>query len=109
MPSGIFLNGLRRIFEVSEESQSIVDQTTTPRDILNARIVNRSEGSDYPFLTVGKFVELADRYQSCQCTNERFVRGGKKPRLVTFYTPTLTKAALSNLYVGERDMTLIVS
>ena len=61
-----------------EKSQPIVDQTTTPRDILNARIVNRSEGSDYPFLTVGKFVELADRYQSCQCTNERFVRRWEK-------------------------------
>ena len=103
------LMGCAGYSKFTEESQSIVDQTTTPRDILNARIVNRSEGSDYPFLTVGKFVELADRYQSCQCTNERFVRRWEKPRLVTFYTPTLTKAALSNLYVGERDMTLIVS
>ena len=68
------LMGCSGYTKFSQESRSMVDQTTTPRDILNAKIVNRSEGNNHPFLTVGKFVELADRYQSCQCTNERFVR-----------------------------------
>ena len=72
------LMGCSGYSEFSEENRSMVKQTTTPRDILNAKIVNRSEGSSNPFLTVGKFVELADRYQSCHCTNERFVKRWEK-------------------------------
>ena len=72
------LMGCSGYTKFSEESRSMAKQTTTPRDILSAKIVNRLEGSNHPFLTVGKFVELADRYQSCQCTNERFVRRWEK-------------------------------
>ena len=72
------LMGCSGYTKFSEENRSMVKQATTPRDILNAKIVNRSEGSNDPFLTVGKFVELADRYQSCQCTNERFVKRWEK-------------------------------
>ena len=73
-----FLFGCSGYTKVFEQKSLAANQTTTPRDILNAKILNRSPEDDHPFLTVGKFVELADRYQSCQCTNERFVRNWEK-------------------------------
>ena len=56
----------------------LVDQTTTPRNILNSRLVNRARDEELPFLTVGKLIELADRYQSCQCVSTRFVSRWEK-------------------------------
>ena len=40
---------------------------STPRNIITAVLTNRGKNSEIPNITVGKFIELADRYQSCQC------------------------------------------
>jgi len=65
---------------LKKTNKNSLNQTTTPRDIMNAKIANRTEKDNHPYLTVGKFVELAERYQSCQCTNERFVDRWEKTK-----------------------------
>ena len=65
---------------LANDAQDSVNQATTPRNVLNARIVNRTGNDNFPYLTVGKFVELADRYQSCECTTSRFVSRWEKTK-----------------------------
>ncbi|MEC9248674.1 MAG: hypothetical protein VX986_06600 [Pseudomonadota bacterium] len=77
---GSMLTGCSGNSQQKNDAQDSLNQTTTPRNILNARIVNRGENDNFPYLTVGKFVELADRYQSCQCTTSRFVRRWEKTK-----------------------------
>ena len=74
------LSGCSGNLQNGEEIKDPISQTTTPRDIMNARIVNRTKDDNFPYLTVGKFVELADRYQSCRCTSGRFVSRWEKVR-----------------------------
>ena len=66
---------------------------STPRNIITAVLTNRGKNSEIPNITVGKFIELADRYQACQCTKERFVRKWKKTRqgylLYTFFNESM--------------------
>ncbi|MGR8921237.1 MAG: hypothetical protein ACU85V_16600 [Gammaproteobacteria bacterium] len=54
------------------------DLTTTPRDLLTARLVNPRAREDTPSMTVGKLIEFADRYLSCDCAKTRFVRAWER-------------------------------
>lgn len=60
------------------ESQSAVDVTATPRDLLSARLVNPRADPETPNMTVGKLIEYADRYLACDCSTNRFVRDWEK-------------------------------
>ena len=52
-----------------------VDPSLTPRELLTARLVNaRAEGDAVPGMTVGKLIEYADRYLTCDCADTRFAR-----------------------------------
>ncbi len=52
-----------------------VDPSLTPRELLTARLVNaREKGDATPGMTVGKLVEYADRYLTCDCADTRFAR-----------------------------------
>ena len=54
------------------------DRTTTPRDLLAAKLVNPRARDDMPGMTVGKLIEFADRYLACDCATTRFVRAWEK-------------------------------
>ncbi len=58
--------------------ESAEDVTTTPRDLLTARLVNPPAKEDTPRMTVGKVIEFADRYLACDCATTRFVRAWEK-------------------------------
>lgn len=56
-----------------------VDPSLTPRELLTARLVNaRAEGDAVPGMTVGKLVEYADRYLTCDCADTRFARAWQR-------------------------------
>jgi len=46
---------------------------TLPREIMNHYVVNHGVKSNIPKITVSKFIELAERFQSCRCATEKFV------------------------------------
>jgi hypothetical protein len=52
--------------------------TATPRELLTAVLVNKPKDENSPRMTVGKLIEFADRYLSCDCSTERFVRSWQK-------------------------------
>ncbi len=51
-----------------------LDLQVTPRELLTARLVNPAANEHTPRITVGKLVEFADRYLSCDCSGTRFVK-----------------------------------
>ena len=56
-----------------------VDPSLTPRELLVAKLVNaRSEGDAVPGMTVGKLVEFADRYLTCDCAETRFAKAWQR-------------------------------
>ena len=56
-----------------------VDPSLTPRELLTARLVNaRAEGDAVPGMTVGKLIEYADRYLTCDCADTRFARSWQR-------------------------------
>ncbi|MDA0823850.1 MAG: hypothetical protein O3C28_15730 [Proteobacteria bacterium] len=55
-----------------------VDSQLTPRELLTARLVNPPANSDSPRITVGKLIEFADRYLSCDCSGQRFVKSWER-------------------------------
>ncbi len=63
---------------------------TLPREIMNHHIANRGIESTTPKITVSKFIELAERIQSCQCAKEKFVNRwenkGNEYKLQTFFS-----------------------
>jgi hypothetical protein len=60
--------------EVSDRNESPV----TPRELITAKLINGRGESDTPPLTVGKLIELADRYLSCDCADSRFVKSWRR-------------------------------
>ena len=50
----------------------------TPRELLTARLVNPPADENTPPITVGKLIEFADRYLSCDCSGTRFVRAWQR-------------------------------
>ena len=65
-------------------------QETLPREIMNHYVVNHGVESNIPKMTVSKFIELAERFQSCQCAAEKFVShwlvDENEYKLMTFLT-----------------------
>jgi hypothetical protein len=56
-----------------------VDPSLTPRELLTARLVNaRGSGDAMPGMTVGKLIEYADRYLTCDCADTRFARAWQR-------------------------------
>ena len=64
-----------------------VDNQTTPRELLTARLVNKTPDDATPPITVGKLIEFADRYLACDCSDKRFVKSWQRTddgyRLIT--------------------------
>lgn len=60
-----------------------VNVQVTPRELLTARLVNPPANENTPPITVGKLIEFADRYLSCDCSGTRFVRRGSVCRTDT--------------------------
>jgi hypothetical protein len=55
-----------------------VNFQVTPRELLTARLVNPPANENAPQITVGKLIEFADRYLSCDCSGTRFVRSWQR-------------------------------
>ena len=56
-----------------------VDPSLTPRELLTARLINaRAAGDAVPGMTVGKLIEYADRYLTCDCADTRFARAWQR-------------------------------
>jgi hypothetical protein len=54
------------------------DLQVTPRELLTARLVNPPANDNAPRITVGKLIEFADRYLSCDCSGKRFVKSWER-------------------------------
>ena len=55
-----------------------VNFQVTPRELLTARLVNPPADENAPPITVGKLIEFADRYLSCDCSGTRFVKAWQR-------------------------------
>ena len=66
-------NGKSETATATEEQSPL-----TPRELLSARLVNPPSDPDAPPITVGKLIEMADRYLSCDCAGTRFVDSWKR-------------------------------
>lgn len=55
-----------------------VNFQVTPRELLTARLVNPPADENTPPITVGKLIEFADRYLSCDCSGTRFVKAWQR-------------------------------
>lgn len=64
---------------VALAAEPTVDPSLTPRELLTARLVNSRAADDaVPGMTVGKLVEFADRYLTCDCAETRFARAWQR-------------------------------
>ena len=56
---------------------------------MNHYVVNHGVESNIPKMTVSKFIELAERFQSCQCAAEKFVNywiaDKREYKLISFF------------------------
>jgi len=101
-----------------EPAASSVDEPVvfevTPRELLTARLVNRPANDNVPPITVGKLIEFADRYLSCDCSGTRFVKdwrrlpGGYRLETNSAQIRPLdfvcqTEAETTNCYLAEID------
>ncbi|MGR8950363.1 MAG: hypothetical protein ACU84Q_20150 [Gammaproteobacteria bacterium] len=68
---------------------------TTPREIMTARLANKTPSEDTPPITVGKLIEFADRYLACDCSETRFVKSWQ--RTGTGYLLTTNSGAIKPL------------
>ena len=93
---------------------SLVDLQVTPRELLTARLVNPPANENTPRITVGKLIEFADRYLSCDCSGSRFVKSWERSsghyRLTTnseFIRPLdfacVSEHETTNCYLSEID------
>ena len=93
---------------------STIDLQVTPRELLTARLINPPPDDKTPRITVGKLIEFADRYLSCDCSGSRFVKTWE--RLQGSYRLTtnsefvhlldfvcVNEAAIKNCYLSEID------
>jgi len=55
-----------------------VNFQVTPRELLTAKLINPPADENAPPITVGKLIEFADRYLSCDCSGTRFVRSWQR-------------------------------
>ncbi len=91
-----------------------IDLQVTPRELLTARLINPPADEKTPRITVGKLIEFADRYLSCDCSGSRFVKSWERLpgryRLTTnseFVRPLefscVSEGELTNCYLSEID------
>ena len=57
---------------------SKINLQVTPRELLTARLINPPIDEKTPRITVGKLIEFADRYLSCDCSGVRFVKSWQR-------------------------------
>ena len=81
--------------EEKVQAQAAADTQTTPREILTARLVNKTPSADTPPITVGKLIEFADRYLACDCSETRFVKSWQ--RTASGYSLTTNSGAIKPL------------
>lgn len=56
-----------------------VDLSLTPRELLTARLINSRAADDaMPGMTIGKLIEYADRYLTCDCADTRFAKAWQR-------------------------------
>jgi hypothetical protein len=60
------------------ETTTAVNFQVTPRELMTARLVNPPADENTPPITVGKLIEFADRYLSCDCSGTRFVKSWQR-------------------------------
>ena len=100
--------------EEPARATSPVDLQVTPRELLTARLVNPPANENTPRITVGKLIEFADRYLSCDCSGSRFVKSWERSsghyRLTTnseFIRPLdfacVSEHETTNCYLSEID------
>jgi len=93
---------------------STIDLQVTPRELLTARLINPPADENTPRITVGKLIEFADRYLSCDCSGSRFVKSWERSpgnyRLTTnseLVQPLdfacVSEGELTNCYLSEID------
>ncbi len=98
----------------SSQVTSAVDLQVTPRELLTARLVDPPANENTPRITVGKLIEFADRYLSCDCSGSRFVKSWERSsghyRLTTnseFVRPLdfacVSEGETTNCYLSEID------
>lgn len=91
-----------------------INLQVTPRELLTARLINPPADEKTPHITVGKLIEFADRYLSCDCSGSRFVKSWERLsgsyRLTTnseFVRPLdfacVSEAETTNCYLSEID------
>lgn len=73
----------------------VVNVQVTPRELLTARLINPPPDENTPRITVGKLIEFADRYLSCDCSGTRFVKAWQ--RLPSGYRLQTNSAAIRPL------------
>ena len=62
-----------------EQSKPVAkDAQTTPRELLTAKLINKTPSEATPPITVGKLIEFADRYLACDCSEKRFVKSWER-------------------------------
>lgn len=92
----------------------VVNFQVTPRELLTARLINPPADENAPPITVGKLIEFADRYLSCDCSGTRFVKawqrlpGGYRLQTNSELIRPLdfacqTNADVTNCYLSEID------
>ena len=79
-----------------------VDLQVTPRELLTARLVNPPANKNTPRITVGKLIEFADRYLSCDCSGTRFVKSWT--RQTGGYSLTTNSDLMRPLYFACRTI-----
>ena len=62
----------------AEPSPLVEDSQTTPRELLTAKLINKTPSEATPPITVGKLIEFADRYLACDCSEKRFVKSWER-------------------------------
>ena len=78
--------------------------STTPRDLLTAKLINPRSNPDTPNMTVGKLIEFADRYLACDCAKTRFARSWEKSaRGYRLYTNSEVVEPIEFVCSGEGD------
>ena len=83
-----------------------IDLQLTPRELLTARLINPPADEKTPQITVGKLIEFADRYLSCDCSGSRFVKSWERlPGRYRLTTNSEPVRPLEFACVGEGETT----
>lgn len=98
MPSLPEIPLLKKKTPEATATQVNVSPATTPREILTAKLVNKTPSAETPPITVGKLIEFADRYLACDCSEQRFVKSWQ--RTTDGYLLTTNSGAIKPLQLS---------